>query len=527
MTGMGTSEPEPAAEASLEESAEDLYDNAPCGYLSAAPDGTIVRVNATFLRWTGYSRDELIGVKRFSDLLTAGGRIYHETHYAPLLQMQDTVREIALDVVRADGSRLPVLVNSSLRRGPRGAPQVIRTTIFNATDRKRYEAELLAARNRERTARERIERLQRVTARVAAAPDAPAVASAVTDELVAAFGARWAGLAVTDPGSDVPRVLARHGGEAPGDVARAFLQEDVFDAGAVGRGAAVALPLGAAPGMAGVLWLAFTSPREFEPEERAFMRACAEQAALALERARLYEEQRDVAHVLQQSLLTGEPPADSRFEVATAYYPAGEQLEVGGDWHDAFSLPSGKVGIVVGDVVGRGIGAASAMGQLRSGLRALAGASLEPDVILAHLDTFVEQAPAARYSTLAYAEFDPATGDARYASAGHLPPLVIRPGGVPEYFMGGRSTPLGVVGRQPRSEAGFRLGPGDGFLLYTDGLIERRGEAIDTGLERLKSAVHARAEASPSELVEVLPHALLHEGRSEDDVCLLDFRLRP
>src|SRR5688572_7049071 len=112
---MGGSEAGHGDEASLEESAEDLYDNAPCGYLSTAPDGTIVRVNATFLQWTGYRRDELVEVRHFQDLLTAGGRIYHETHYAPLLWMQDTVWEIALDVVRADGSRLPVLVNSVLK----------------------------------------------------------------------------------------------------------------------------------------------------------------------------------------------------------------------------------------------------------------------------------------------------------------------------------------------------------------------------------------------------------------------------
>ena len=92
-------------------SAEDLYENAPCGYLSASPDGTIVRVNATFLGWTGYTREALVGTRRFQDLLSPGGRIYHETHYAPLLRMQGSVREIAVDIVAADGRRLPVLVN--------------------------------------------------------------------------------------------------------------------------------------------------------------------------------------------------------------------------------------------------------------------------------------------------------------------------------------------------------------------------------------------------------------------------------
>lgn len=130
------------------ESAEDLYEHAPCGYLSTTPDGTIARVNATLLSWLGHDRDELVGRRRFSDLLTPGGRIYHETHYAPLLAMQGSVREIALDLVCAGGRRLPVLVNSILVRTPAGEPHVIRTSVFDATDRREYERELLRARER-------------------------------------------------------------------------------------------------------------------------------------------------------------------------------------------------------------------------------------------------------------------------------------------------------------------------------------------------------------------------------------------
>ncbi|HEV7784160.1 MAG TPA: PAS domain-containing protein, partial [Thermoanaerobaculia bacterium] len=89
----------------FEESAEDLYEHAPCGYLSTLPGGIIVKVNQTFLTWTGYERRDLVGRKRFQELLTPGGRIYHETHYAPLLQMQGSVREIAVEVIRADGRR--------------------------------------------------------------------------------------------------------------------------------------------------------------------------------------------------------------------------------------------------------------------------------------------------------------------------------------------------------------------------------------------------------------------------------------
>src|SRR5215218_4951022 len=171
-----------------EETAEELYEEAPCGYLTTRPDGTIVRVNATFLRWTGYVREDLVGRRRFAELLTAGGRIYHETHYAPLLRMQGSVREIALDLVRADGRRLPVLVNATLKLDGDGEPRLVRATVFDATDRQRYERELLRARDRERAAREHADTLQRITSGIAAAPDKAAIAGAVVGELIAVLG---------------------------------------------------------------------------------------------------------------------------------------------------------------------------------------------------------------------------------------------------------------------------------------------------------------------------------------------------
>ena len=495
----------------FDEQAEDLFENAPCGYLSAAPDGRLLRVNATFLEWTGYRREELVGVKRFQDLLSVGGRIYHETHYAPMLRLQGSVREIAVDIVGANGDRLPVLVNSVLVRDAEGTPELVRTTIFDATERKLYERELLAARDRERAARERIERLQRITAAVAVAPDAQAIAAVVIDELTAAFRPAGIAVAVRDPSGDELDVVARHG------VADDAIDESrpEFDESGV---AAVRFPLGAA----GRLWLSFDGPRAWTRDERDFLSACAAQIGLALERARLHQRTADVAVALQRSLLAGDPPVDPRFAVATAYHPAVEDLEVGGDWHDAFRLPAGRIGIAVGDVVGRGLLAATAMGQLRSAVRALAGAGLQPAAVLGHLDTFVEQMSTARYATLAYAEVDPDTGAVTFASAGHLPPVILD--GEPYLYMEGRSAPLGVTTpSMPRSQATFTLPPGGGFLLYTDGLVERRGEPIDAGLARLLAAIRS---TSPQDLVRTLPESLAEQGAPDDDVCLLSFHRR-
>src|SRR5689334_16860340 len=123
-------------EALLADDAMRLYDRSPCGYLSTTPDGLIVKVNQTLLTWTGFGREELVGTRRFADLLNAGGRIYHETHYAPMLRLQDHVREIALDIVRADGQPLPVLVNAVLDRDEGGSPVVVRIALFDATERR-------------------------------------------------------------------------------------------------------------------------------------------------------------------------------------------------------------------------------------------------------------------------------------------------------------------------------------------------------------------------------------------------------
>ena len=139
--------PDSITKALLDESTEDLYEHAPCGYLSLLPDGVIGKVNATLAEWTGFGKVDLLGKRRFLDLLTVGGRIYYETHFHPLLRMQGQVREIAFDLVRHDGQRLPVLVNATHREYPQ-VGVITRITVFDATERRRYERELLAARRR-------------------------------------------------------------------------------------------------------------------------------------------------------------------------------------------------------------------------------------------------------------------------------------------------------------------------------------------------------------------------------------------
>jgi phosphoserine phosphatase RsbU/P len=159
----------------LEESVEDLYENAPCGYLSTLLDGQIAKINGTLLSWLGYRREELVGNRRFSDLLTVGGRLYHETHFAPLLRMQGEINGIALELKAADGTRLPVLVTSTVKTGGDGQPLLVRTTVFDARDRRAYEAELLRARREAEQERERLQRLTTTLQRTLLPPALPAV----------------------------------------------------------------------------------------------------------------------------------------------------------------------------------------------------------------------------------------------------------------------------------------------------------------------------------------------------------------
>jgi phosphoserine phosphatase RsbU/P len=158
-----------------DDSASELYDTAPCGYLSTTPSGTIVKVNRTFLRMTGYTRQDLLGRRTFAQLLTVGSRMYHETHFAPMLQMQGHAREIALEVTCSDGRRLPVLVSAELVRDGDGTPQLIRAAVFDATERRSYERELVLARRRAEESESRARDLVRTLQQVLVPPAPPQI----------------------------------------------------------------------------------------------------------------------------------------------------------------------------------------------------------------------------------------------------------------------------------------------------------------------------------------------------------------
>ena len=209
----------------LEEDPADLYENAPCGYLSTLPDGTIVKVNRTMCAWLGYSAEQMLRT-RLRDLLSVGGQVFHDTHLTPLLRMQGAVREVALDVVRADGSLLPCLVNAVEVRAADDTPVMVRATLFEATARRRYEREILAARRSAEASEARSRTLQQFTADLAVAVTTEDAAAVVVHRSRRAAEAAGAALwlvdrAVRPSGGGPGVVLAAAEGLAP-DVLRAL-----------------------------------------------------------------------------------------------------------------------------------------------------------------------------------------------------------------------------------------------------------------------------------------------------------------
>jgi PAS domain S-box-containing protein len=251
-------------------------------------------------------------------------------------------------------------------------------------------------------------------------------------------------------------------------------------------------------------------------------RARAEEALRAQE-----AEEREIAIGLQRALLPASLVVPAGVSVAARYDAASAALEVGGDWYDVFSLADGRVALTVGDVVGHGLPAAAAMGQLRTALAALARYTDSPGELLRRLDTFVATTDATDFATVCYGVLDPSTGLFEYASAGHPPILLVPPGGEARWLDEAQSPPLyGDDGRQ-RQESKLVLEPSSLLVLYSDGLVERRGDLLSDRLDQLKHVGATLIDQSPSDICDQLVAALGVETSRQDDVAVLVVRFNP
>ena len=264
------------------------------------------------------------------------------------------------------------------------------------------------------------------------------------------------------------------------------------------------------------------NPVPFDKDDVTLAGELADRAAVCIDNARLYQSLRNTAVTLQRSLLPQHPPQPDGLEIATRYQPAAATSEVGGDWFDVIPLTAGKTALVVGDVMGSGIEAATTMGRLRTATSTLADLDLPPALLLQHLDkitTGLEQ-----YATCAYAVYDPRNSVCHIAIAGHPPPALIRTGQPPQLLDLPTGAPLGVGG-VPFEATTFDLAPGDQLILYTDGLVETRHDPIDERLDffiQLLDSPDRPLEDTCDQLLDAL-----RDPDDPDDVALLIAKARP
>ncbi|MGE4164299.1 MAG: SpoIIE family protein phosphatase [Vicinamibacterales bacterium] len=253
-----------------------------------------------------------------------------------------------------------------------------------------------------------------------------------------------------------------------------------------------------------------------------------ERKELELHQARAVERERGISLQLQRALLPDAVVDHPDVELAVRYVAAEDLLEVGGDWYDTFRWADHHVGVAVGDVVGHGVEAAAAMGRLRAACSALAPViGPDPAALITALDGFAAGPDGVSYLTMCVAVLDTTTGVLRYASAGHPPMLLIEPDGSHRWLDGGRSVPVAGLRPGTRPEAQVRLRPGSTVVLYSDGLIERRRERLDDGLDRITDTAGDLAVVPVEEIPGRLCDAMGGEGALEDDLVIACLRFRP
>ena len=289
------------------------------------------------------------------------------------------------------------------------------------------------------------------------------------------------------------------------------------------QGTAVGVPLRIMNRIVGSLVFTFREQRDFTPEELSMLVTLGSRCAGALERASLYERERDIALTFQHRLLPGLPSAPDWVEIAACYRPA-TGMAIGGDWYQVLDAGRGRVAAVVGDAVGHGLVAAAAMGQLRASIATAVATDAEPDHAIVAVDLFAAQGADTLGASLAYVLLD-SEGVAQYISAGHVPVVWVPAGGDGVLLEGGRRPLLGFRVRDDEGvTAEFRFDSGDLVIMYTDGLIERRGETIDDGLKRLLHAIEGARHMPPQAMCDSLLEELTAGYEPDDDIALLVIR---
>lgn len=479
-----------------------LIDSLQEGFFVADGDGAVVEINAAFSEILGYPADDL--PYRAPQPWWPDPDTDPSSHAQVLAAYQRVVDgpsgNLVVPLRHRNGQRLwaAVSINSVDDEGNRMTVGTIRDVTA------------------EHRAAQRDTALNAMNARLGAARTVPEVLRAGVGQLRRQWQARAAFARGTD-------VAAQDGtGAEPPEVdeLRTAGPSSVRVDGAAGRPSGAGTTVDSALGPV-ALWLVLDPVRGFGPEDQTLLLLLCGSLAQALQRAHAFDQQRDVAEALQRAILGPSVLPDG---FAVRYLPAGRPLEVGGDWYDAVDLPDGRIGIMVGDCVGRGLAAATVMGQLRSAGRALLLEATGPAAVLSALDRFANLLPGAACTTAFCGILDADTGRLVYSSAGHPPGIVTHGDGRTEMLDAGRGIPLGLRRDDPRTDATVTLPGRAVLLLYTDGLVERRRISIDVGIEQAAGAVRSNRTLPVEELADQVMDELTGRDGGGDDVALLLYR---
>lgn len=415
-------------------------------------------------------------------------------------------------------------------------------------------AELLQAEQR---AHHRFETLERNASHLAAAVSSDDVADSVTTELRGDLSLDYVSvLCAGEHGVTLLGTRERHdaSGELPADVQRqirlaaaeAIVIDDTLQVTSshptlcatdpddpASISTLAALPLrGADKHPIGALVVASTVEHTFDGDAITLLNGIARQTGLALERARLFEaavaateQERAIALRLQRALLPDGTIDVDGITIATRVKAASDLMKVGGDWYDSFVWPTGEIAVIVGDVVGHDVESAVKMGRLRWGLSAQAAEiGPDPERLLAALDRIAHDSARVDFATAVCVVIDPETSRATYASAGHPPPIVVARDGETRLLDQATSPPVGVDLSIDHQASACDFEQGSSLVVYTDGLVERRGRSIDAGIDDLRSLITSNARVGPDDLAQLIADRHESASGSDDDMIVLVVR---
>ena len=501
------------------------FSYAPIGMARLDLESRFAEVNRAFASLLGYLPAELRD-RLLDSIVHSADR--------ELIADREEGGEYEARLMTAGGEAIPCLLTFSVAEPGGGLPPALILQVQDLRERRRAERER-EQRIREQVARAEAERSSDMLRALQAISDA-AMGTLAFDELVGdllhrtadALSADTAAIALDDvDGTSVVHQIA--GGEVGGAERRWY---SVVAAGPDGSGgpglgeqmaSTLSAPLEVAGEPIGQIHVGRLFERSFSEDERNLLRLAADRSAVAIQRARAHQRDRAIAEQLQRSLLPAALPEVRGTATAARYFPGEAGERVGGDWYDAVPQADDRLLLIIGDVAGHGIGAATEMGQLRSALRAYALDGHPPGALLERLNAFQIGMRVRGMTTVALVSVDLRAQQVTYACAGHLPPLLAAADGTQHWLDGALGPPLGAVDDIAYPEGTAPVQPGATIVLYTDGLVELRGESLDLGLERLQASVRDAPDNVDTLCDRILSQTLATDA-ADDDVTLLVLR---